>query len=97
MLLSNIQFVESRVYEDEDEPVKSSEAVSEVVTSEEKELKFKADIGNALSAGANFIQSAFDKVEVSQNLKNKIKKKFEIFFNSLSKVRMRTKKMKIRN
>ena len=79
LLLSNIQFVESRVYEDEDEPVKSSEAVSEVVTSEEKELKFKADIGNALSAGANFIQSAFNKVEVSQNLKTKSRKNWTFF------------------
>lgn len=67
LLLSNIQFVESRVYEDEDEAVEAPEVKIEAATTEEKELKFKSDIGNALLAGANFIQTAFEKVEFEQS------------------------------
>ena len=64
LLLSNIQFVENRVYEDEEslEFDKKQEIETENLPQEQKELKFKTDIGNALSAGANFIQSAFENV-----------------------------------
>ena len=68
LLLSNIQFIESRVYEDEDttdtrlDTIQDSE--KENLSQPQKEHKFKTDIGNALSAGAVFIQNAFEKVEV---------------------------------
>ena len=65
LLLSNIQFVENRVYEDEDEAVEAPEAKKEV-TKEEKEMQFRTDIGNALLAGANFIQTAFEKVDFEE-------------------------------
>ena len=68
LLLSNIQFIESRVYEDEDttdtrlDTIQDSE--KENLSQPQKEHKFKTDIGNALSAGAVFIQNAFEKVKV---------------------------------
>ena len=65
LLLSNIQFIESRVYEDEDEAMEAAEVKIEA-TKEEKELKFRTDIGNALLAGANFIQTAFEKLDFEE-------------------------------
>ena len=68
LLLSNIQFIESRVYEDEDTPETGldtkQDSAKENLSQPQKEHKFKTDIGNALSAGAVFIQNAFEKVEV---------------------------------
>ena len=56
------------MYEDEDttdtrlDTIQDSE--KENLSQPQKEHKFKTDIGNALSAGAVFIQNAFEKVEV---------------------------------
>jgi len=71
LLLSNIQFIESRVYEDEDTPETGldtkQDSAKENLSQPQKEHKFKTDIGNALSAGAVFIQNAFEKVELEQS------------------------------
>ncbi len=66
--MSNVQFVESRVYEgDEDtlEDLKAENSDKQEEASELKEAKFHAEIGAALAAGANFVETAFDKVVVS--------------------------------
>ena len=59
--------MESRVYDDEESASKfevDQELETEKLSQPQKELKFKTDIGNALSAGAVFIQNVFEKVEV---------------------------------
>jgi hypothetical protein len=72
-LLSNIQFVESRVYDDDDGEIPETAKVVEPteeqnLSQEQKDANFRTEIASALVAGANFIQSAFDKVEVCFNV-----------------------------
>ena len=68
LLLSNIQFVENRVYEDDADIIdivdnKPDQGQGHQLTKEEQELKFRNEVAIALTAGAKFIQSAFEKVD----------------------------------
>lgn len=63
-MLSNIQFVEHRVAE---EDVQTTENEKSVISEELTPEQFQEEIGIALSAGANFIVNAFEKIEIEQS------------------------------
>ncbi len=62
-LLSNTQFVESRV-SDDDETV-STETKMEKVDKTNPEESFCQKVGEALTAGAAFVEGAFETIDVS--------------------------------
>jgi hypothetical protein len=65
-LLSNTQFVESRVSDDDEEETSTNkvEASTKKVDSNPEEV-FCRKVGQALAAGADFVEGAFETVEVS--------------------------------
>jgi hypothetical protein len=65
-LLSNTQFVESRVSDDDEEETSTNkvETSTKKVDSNPEEV-FCRKVGQALAAGADFVEGAFETVEVS--------------------------------
>ena len=65
-LLSNTQFVESRVSDDDEEETSTNkvESSTKKVDSNPEEV-FCRKVGQALAAGADFVEGAFETVEVS--------------------------------
>jgi hypothetical protein len=72
-LLSNTQFVESRVSDDDEEETSTNKIESSTNNAETSTKKvdsnpeevFCRKVGQALAAGADFVEGAFETVEVS--------------------------------
>ncbi|XP_067123096.1 WASH complex subunit 2-like isoform X3 [Centruroides vittatus] len=66
-MLSNTQFIENRVYDDEIQPEPETQQKQEEQTKEQREAEIIPQITAALSLGLEVIENAFDKVELQQD------------------------------